>query len=150
MNTQTIQILAPSETVLMVCQHAWESHRFYFKVVSPVLYSGWRIEDFNRESTIDSKILKRMDVLEEVVSPDHYLIAHEPPKLQEMTERQKRVVQLLVAGAVVSVVLVGAAGLLAVGAASAVAPVAAVALADPAVIAVMPTGEWLEIAWWWE
>src|SRR5687767_15007444 len=77
--TQTdVPLFTPSLTALYACQHAWEKHHFFFMVTSPSFYSGWREETFCREFTTDSKILKRMDALEEVITPDRYILFHEP------------------------------------------------------------------------
>src|SRR5690242_3014260 len=65
-----VQLPPPSLTALYACQHAWEQHHYFFMITSPSFYSGWKEEGFARESTTDSKILNRMDVLEEIVIPD--------------------------------------------------------------------------------
>jgi hypothetical protein len=153
-DTQTaIPLSAPSLTALYTCQHAWEKHKFFFMVTSPSFYSGWREEAFCRESTTDSKILKRMDALEEVVTPDRYILFHEP---EGERVPQKAAVSLpkWVLPAGMALVAVGGIWMLSIAAATAViaAPVAFAAV-DPSLVAVCkePDGSetWIECGWWW-
>ena len=153
-----VQLFAPSLTALYACQHAWEKHKFFFMVTSPSFYSGWREEAFCRESTTDQKILSRMDVLEEVVTPDRYILFHEP---EGVRVPQKAPVGLpnWVLPAGLALVAVGGIWMLtaavAVAGATAVvaAPVAFAAL-DPSLVAVCKESNgaetWIECGWWWD
>ena len=152
--TQTdVQLFAPSLTALYACQHAWEKHKFFFMVTSPSFYSGWREEAFCRECTTDSKILKRMDALEEVVTPDRYILFHEP---EGEREPQKVPVGLpkWVLPAGMALIAVGGIWMLTIAAATAVvvAPVAFAAL-DPSLVAVCKESNgsetFIECGWWW-
>src|SRR5215211_5679964 len=131
-----VQLFAPSLTALYACQHAWEKHKFFFMVTSPSFYSGWREEAFCRECTTDSKILKRMDALEEVATPDRYILFHEP---EGVRTPQKTPVSLpkWVLPAGIALVAVGGIWMLTAAAATAAiaAPVAFAAL-DPSLVAV--------------
>jgi hypothetical protein len=149
--TQTaVQQFAPSLTALYACQHAWERNRFFFSVVSPSFYSGWSAEKFGREFTIDSKIVERMDALEEVVTPLSYVLLHEPEPGMPVVPKPSLSIPKWVLPA--GIALVAAGGILVVAAVAATAVVAApvaVALADPAVVAILPTQEWVELCWYW-
>jgi hypothetical protein len=155
METETAgQLFAPSLTALYACQHAWEEHHYFFMVTSPSFYFGWREEGFARESTTDSKLLNRMDVLEEMVTPDRYILFHEP---EGVRTPQKTPVSLpkWVLPAGISLVAVGGIWMLTAVAATAIiaAPIAFAAL-DPALVAICkePNGSetWIEISWWWD
>lgn len=167
MNTHLVQTQLPlSVPALYACQHAWENYRFYFSVVSPSFYSGWHVEEFHRDSTTDFKILSRMDALEEVVSPVGYIILHEPPKATVThVEAPKRSLTIpkwaLPAGLALGAV--GGAGVAAAAVITAVTAVAitivpvvalgglaALVLLDPAIVAILPDGTWIEIAWYWK
>lgn len=157
--TQTdVQLFAPSLTALYACQHAWEKHHYFFTITSPSFYSDWREESFARESTTDSNILNRMDVLEEMVTPDRYILFHEP---EGVRVPQKAPVGLpkWVLPAGMALMVVGGLWMLtaavAVAGATAVvaAPVAFAAL-DPSLVAVCKESNgsktWIEIGWWWD
>jgi hypothetical protein len=149
-----VQLPAPSLTALYACQHAWEKHHYFFMITSPSFYCGWREEAFARESTTDSKILNRMDVLEELVTPDRYILFHEP---EGVKTPQKTPVSLpkWVLPAGISLVAVGGIWMLTAVAATAIiaAPIVFAAL-DPALVAVCkePNGSetWIECGWWWD
>src|SRR5688572_13117535 len=149
-----VQLFAPSLTALYACQHAWEKHHFFFMVTSPSFYSGWREEAFCRESTTDHKLLNRMDVLEEVVTPDRYILFHEP---EDVRLPQKAPVGLpkWVLPAGMALIAVGGIWMLtaALGAAAVVAAPVAFAALDPSLVAVCKESDgsetWIEIGWWW-
>src|SRR5688572_18828579 len=148
------QLFAPSLTALYACQHAWEKHHYFFMITSPSFYSGWREERFARESTTDSKILNRMDVLEEMVIPDRYILFHEP---EGVGVPQKDPVGLpkWVLPAGMALMAVGGIWMLtaALGAAAVVAAPIAFAALDPALVAVCKESDgaetWIECCWWW-
>jgi hypothetical protein len=152
-----VQLLAPSLSALYACQHAWEKHHYFFTITSPSFYCGWREESFARDSTRDSHILKRMDVLEEILNPDRYILFHEP---EDVRVPQKAPVSLpkWVLPAGMALIAVGGIWMLttavAVAGATAVvaAPVAFAAL-DPSLVAVCQEADgaetWIEICWWW-
>lgn len=148
-----VQMPAPSLTALYACQHAWEKYHYFFMVTSPSFYSGWREEAFRREFTTDQKILSRMDVLEEVVTPDRYILFHEP---EGVKVPQKAPVSLpkWVLPAGLALVAVGGIWMLSIAAATAViaAPVAFAAV-DPSLVAVCRESDgsetWIECGWWW-
>src|SRR5215211_6734880 len=157
--TQTAaQLFAPSLTALYACSHAWEKYHYFFMVTSPSFYLGWREEAFCRESTTDQKILSRMDVLEDVVTPERYILFHEP---EGTRVPQKAPVGLpkWVLPAGMALIAVGGIWMLtaavAVAGATAVvaAPVAFAAL-DPSLVAVCREADgaetWIEICWWWD
>jgi hypothetical protein len=154
--TQTdVQLFAPSLTALYACQHAWEKHKFFFMVTSPSFYSGWREEAFCREYTNDSKILKRMDALEEMVTPDRYILFHEP---EGARVPQKTPVGLpkWVLPTGMALMAVGGIWMLtaALGAAAVVAAPVAFAAVDPSLVAVCKESNgaetWIECGWWWD
>ena len=156
--TQTaVQLLAPSLTALYACQHAWENHHYFFMITSPSFYSGWREERFARDSTRDFGILNRMDCLEEMVTPDRYILFHEP---EGVRVPQKAPVGLpkWVLPAGMALIAVGGiwmltAAVAVAGATAAVAAPVAFAALDPSLVAVCReadgTETWIEISWWW-
>ena len=152
-----VQLFAPSLTALYACQYAWEKRHYFFMVTLPSFYSGWREEGFARESTTDSKILRRMDVLEEVVNPDRYILFHEPEGVR-VPQKDPVGLPKWVLPAGMALIAVGGIWMLtaavAVAGATAVvaAPVAFAAL-DPSLVAVCREADgmetWIEICWWW-
>jgi len=156
--TKTDVQLSYSELAYRAIQHA-SKRRMYFKVLgygpvpeTPFVREGWRFEILKSQSITDSRILERMKVLEEVVTPTMYLIAHEPeveapPKPKEWkvtTDIKKYLGIALVAFGIISgfFLLVG------IGLVVAIVTVPFLLL-DPVVVAILPDGTWLEIAWYY-
>ena len=153
-----VQLFAPSLTALYACQHAWEKHHYFFMITSPSFYYEWREEGFARESTTNSGILNRMDCLEEMVTPDRYILFHEPEG-ERVPQKAPVGLPKWVLPAGMALIAVGGIWMLtaavAVAGATAVvaAPVAFAAL-DPSLVAVCREADgaetWIEICWWWD
>jgi hypothetical protein len=156
--TQTdVQLFAPSLTALYACQHAWEKHHYFFMVTSPSFYCGWREESFARESTTNSGILNRMDFLEEMVTPDRYILFHEPEG-ERVPQKAPVGLPKWVLPAGMALIAVGGiwmltAAVAAAGATAVVAAPIAFAALDPSLVAVCKESNgsetWVEISWWW-